>query len=88
MQVQKPVKLYFFITFLLIFVILIAGLKVRDYFSQKFPEHQEQNETMPEKKTSEFDYPFAVVDLAVGIALVLVLIFVILKVIIGKLKKS
>ena len=88
MQVRKPVKLYFFVTFLLILAVLIMGLKAREYFSKKFPEPPPwQNETMPEKRTNELDYSFAIVDLAVGISLVMILVFVTLKLIIGKLRK-
>lgn len=87
MENKKPVKLYFFVTFLLILVILFIGLNVKEYLSQKFPDNQiQQNETKLKKSTDQLSQGFAIVDLAIGVALVLVLLFAIVKIIMGKLR--
>ena len=88
MQGQKPVKLYFFVTFLLILGILFIGLKIKDFLANKIPEKAIEHETKPKEKSDEITQTFAIVDLAVSISLVLVLLFVFVKVIMQKLKSD
>ena len=88
MQNQKPVKLYFFVTFLIILAVLLIGLNIKDYLSQKFPDEPvQQNATKPIEKTDEVSQAFALLDMAIGISLVMVLLFVIVKIIMGKLRR-
>ena len=88
MQGQKPVKLYFFVTFLLILVILIIGLKVNEYLAQKFPKQTIKQQPNPTRSVSELSETFTIVDLAITISLLLVLLFVVLKIIMGKLRNT
>jgi len=89
MENKKPIKLYLFVTFLLILAFLIIGLKASEYFSQKFPEKKiQQNETSPKKAADRMSQGFAIVDLAIAVALVLVLLFVIVRIVMGKLRSA
>ena len=84
-QGQKPIKLYFFLTFLLIFTLMFAGIKIKSFLDQKYPAQPQVHET---KKTSrdKLSQTFTLVDLAIGIALVLLLAFVVVKILMQKLK--
>lgn len=87
MQNQKPVKLYFFVTFLLLLALVVIGLRVKNYMDQKFHEQPaEQNEVKQKEKTGGLSRTLALVDVAVSASLVLVLIFLIVKMIMAKLR--
>ena len=86
MQGQKPLKLYFFVTFLLILAVLMIGLTVKEYLAQKYPPKQ-TIEQKPKLKKSAHSDSFEIVDLAVSVSLVLLLLFVVVKIFMTKLRK-
>lgn len=88
MQNHKPVKLYFFVTFLLLLALVVIGLRVKDYMDQKFNQEPiEQIEVTQKEKKEGLSQTLALVDVAVSVSLVLVLLFLIVKMIMAKLRR-